>query len=282
MKDSSYWLERQYWVDVIAVRPNERIDQQVAQSKEVRLGFAAALDLAYGPHERQRLDLFCPPGNGPWPLMLFIHGGYWQLGRKEDWAFLAPAWNQQGIAFAVLGYRLLPEVNIREIVSDVRAALRLLGKIADQHSLDLERVLISGISAGAHLSAMAVTDANPAPDAAKPNAAVLLSGVYDLNPVRHTTPGQALKASLAINPSEVSPLSRPAPEDCRCLIATGAEETPVFHSQSKLLASHWENWGVRSEVHTIASANHYTMVDILRGDREGIVTTFIQNQIGKL
>ncbi len=98
------WLERQYWGDVVAVRPDRKIDKQIADSRTVREleSHAATIDLCYGHDERQRLDLFSPEGDGPWPLLVFIHGGYWQLGSKDAWSLLAPGWIQKGVAVANL------------------------------------------------------------------------------------------------------------------------------------------------------------------------------------
>ncbi len=84
------WLERQYWADVVAIRPDRKIAQQIANSRMVRVLHPASIDIPYAADDRQRLDLFCPEGKGPWPLLIFIHGGYWQLGSKDHWSFLAP------------------------------------------------------------------------------------------------------------------------------------------------------------------------------------------------
>ena len=84
MTTSLEWLERQYWTDVVAIRPDGKIVQQIADSRIVRVLHPASIDMTYAPHQRQRLDLFCPEGKGPWPLLIFIHGGYWQLGSKDD------------------------------------------------------------------------------------------------------------------------------------------------------------------------------------------------------
>ena len=277
MTASLEWLERQYWADVVAVRPDTKIDQQIADSRVLRESeaHAATVDLCYGHDERQRLDLFCPEGEGPWPLLVFIHGGYWQLGSKDAWSFLAPGWIQKGVAVANLGYRLLPDVTLEDVVADVRAGLDYLAENAEALHLDVSRVLVSGVSAGAHLAAMAVTEEHPARRQLSPVAAVLLSGVYDLRPLAGTTPGAALSNSKSSDLSYFSPLGRPPPADCCCLIAWGADETAVFHSQSRLLAAHWANWGVTATAMSLPNTNHYTVVDHLLAGSSGPAGQFI-------
>jgi len=275
------WLERQYWADVVAVRPDTKIDKQIADSRVVRESeaYAATIDLCYGNDERQRLDLFCPDGEGPWPLLVFIHGGYWQLGSKDNWSFLAPGWIRKGVAVANLGYRLLPDVTLEDVVADVRAGLDYLAANAAALKLDVSRVLVSGVSAGAHLAAMAVTEEDPAASQLSPVAAVLLSGVYDLRPLAGTTPGAALSNSKSSDLSRCSPLGRPPPADCYCLIAWGADETAVFHTQSRLLVAHWANWGVTATAMSLPNTNHYTVVDNLLAGRSGPVGEFVDEHL---
>ncbi len=282
MTTSLDWLERQYWADVISLRPDSRIEKQVADSRVVRESeaHAATIDLQYGPYQRQRFDLFRPAGEGPWPLLVFIHGGYWQLGSKDDWAFLAPGWMRRSVAFATLGYRLLPDVKLEDVVADVRAGLDFLAKNAEVLHLDVRRTVVSGISAGAQLAAMAVTAEDGATSQFSPVGAVLLSGVYDPRPLQGTTPGAVLGNLRSSLLSGISPLGRPPPFDCRCLIAWGADETTVFHTQSKTLAGHWANWGVNAPVLCLQNTNHFTIVDGLIAGGAGAVDKFIVEHLG--
>ncbi len=279
MTASLDWLERQYWGDVVAVRPDTKIDQQIADSRRFRDSHAATVDLCYGHDERQRLDLFCPEGEGPWPLLVFIHGGYWQFGSKDAWSFLAPGWIQKGVAVANLGYRLLPDVTLEDVVADVRAGLDYLAENAEDLHVDTSRVLVSGVSAGAHLAAMVVTEEHPEASQLAPVAAVLLSGVYDVRPLAGTTPGAALSNSKSSDLSRISPLGRPPPSDCCCLIAWGADETAVFHNQSRVLAAHWANWGVTATAMSLQNTNHYTVVDNLLAGRPGPVGEFVAEHL---
>ncbi len=279
MTTSLEWLERQYWTDVVAIRPDRKIAQQIADSRIVRVLHPASIDMPYAPQQRQRLDLFCPEGKGPWPLLIFIHGGYWQLGSKDDWSFLAPGWMRKGIAFATLGYRLAPAVTLEDVAGDVRAGLDYLAENAQALQLDVSRVVVTGVSAGAHLAAMAVTAEGPATSQLSPVAAVLLSGVYDPRPLEGTTPGAALKDLTSSNLSRISPLGRPPPSHCRCLIAWGADETAVFHSQSWTLTAYWANWGVTATAMALQNTNHFTVVENLLAGKPGPVGEFVEEHL---
>ena len=280
MTGSLDWRERQYWSDVLAVRPDRKIDQQIADSRIVRDSHPATIDLRYGSDERQRLDLFCPEGEGPWPMLVFIHGGYWQFGSKDDWAFLAPGWLQKGVAFASLGYRLLPAVTLQDVVGDIHAGLHYLGENAQALRLNVSRVVVSGISAGAHLAAMVVTEKTAVPGQLAPIAGVLLSGVYDPRPLEGTTPGAGLEDAELLDLAGISPLGRPPPSRCCCLIAWGADETTVFRAQSQTLAAHWSNWGVAAETRALPDTNHFTVVDSLLAGQPGPVAGFVAEHLG--
>jgi arylformamidase len=268
------WLERQYWSDVVAVRPVSEIETRIAQSNAVRAQQHAILDVSYGADERQKFDLFVPESPGPRPLLVFIHGGYWRRGSKDEWAFLAPGWTSRGVAFAALGYRLLPAVQLADIVADTQAALGRLVEHAEEYKLDTGRIVVTGISAGAHLAAMYVTEAQVTPA----RAAVLLSGVYDPRPLETTTPGVELAGSLSGDLADISPLARKPPR-CPCIFAWGADETRVFENQSRALAAQWANWGIESEMAAIPHTNHFTICDSLRADGKGPVSDFILRHV---
>ncbi|WP_048860786.1 alpha/beta hydrolase, partial [Acidisphaera rubrifaciens] len=110
----------------------------------------AALDLAYGPSARQRLDLFRPAGSTGTgaPLAMFIHGGYWQGLDKSFASHLARGLVARGVAVAVPSYDLCPDVTLDAIVAQMRAAVAWL---VARHGAP---VFAMGHSAGGHLAAM--------------------------------------------------------------------------------------------------------------------------------
>ena len=115
------------------------------------------LNCPYGEEKRQSLDIYLPnKGDGPFPAVLFLHGGGWAFGDKGD-AQLLPFIGgvERGYAVVGVGYRLLPQIRYPDNLFDVKAALRWTAENADAYLINPERVALSGASAGAHLAMMA-------------------------------------------------------------------------------------------------------------------------------
>jgi arylformamidase len=125
----------------------------------------SARELVYGPKPRNRIDFF---EAGPEaPLLVFIHGGYWQMRSKDVFSCLAAGPLAQGISVAMVGYTLAPDIRLEGIVAEIRAALDFLDR----------NLVVSGWSAGGHLTAMAMS--HP-----RVKAGLAISGIYDLEPMR--------------------------------------------------------------------------------------------------
>jgi acetyl esterase/lipase len=116
--------------------------------------------LAYGSDSLQALDLWVPDGARPAPLVLFVHGGGWKRGSKDNAVGRAmPAHMMaQGYVFASIDYRLVPAATVEQQASDVAAALAHLLARAGEYGIDPDRVVLTGHSAGAHLVALVGTD----------------------------------------------------------------------------------------------------------------------------
>jgi len=111
-----------------------------------------------GPSSAQVLDLFVPCGAGPFPLVIWIHGGGWHSGSKQpDGVKLAARFLSHGFALAAIDYRLTPEVPFPAQLEDCNRALAWLREHASEHRIDPGRIGVMGHSAGAHLCAMMAT-----------------------------------------------------------------------------------------------------------------------------
>src|SRR3954468_13808055 len=117
----------------------------------VRGTLRCVLDLPYGPDPRHRIDLF--PAADAAGTVVFIHGGYWRSLDKDMFAWLAASWVAAGMNFATFNYRLCPAVRIDDIVEDAVAATNWLFAHAPEHGVAMQRVVLSGHSAGGHLAA---------------------------------------------------------------------------------------------------------------------------------
>jgi arylformamidase len=229
-------------------------------ASEAYRGIARAdLDQTYGPGERHRYDLFFA-GEANAPLVVYIHGGYWQRGDRQDYAFLAEALNARGFDVALPSYSLCPAVSVMDIAAEVRSFLAVLWKRT------AKRALVSGHSAGGHLTAaMLATDwsqvAGVPSDLVRTGLAI--SGVFDLLPLVGTSLNEALRLDAAAA-RRASPQFWPPPAKDRALVAAvGGAESQEFLRQSRDLVRSWQGAGVNCRYLEVPGANHFTAVDQL-------------------
>ncbi|WP_149535392.1 alpha/beta hydrolase [Siccirubricoccus phaeus] len=190
------------------------IEARNAAAATFRAAHADHLDLAYGPHERNAWDLF-PAERADAPCLVFIHGGYWQRNRREDFcAFMAGA-RAHGWSTALPGYSLAPDATLTQIVAEITAALDWLQENGPNHGI-AGKVVLSGWSAGGHLAAMAL--GHPLV-----SAGLALSGIYELAPIRETYLNEKLHLTetelAALSPMRLPMVPKPL------AIAYGTKET---------------------------------------------------------
>ncbi len=171
---------------------------------------------------------------------MFIHGGYWRALDKSDHSFVAPPLVAASVGVAVMNYDLCPAVGIAQIVDECREAVAWLRREGPGHGLSVERLVVSGHSAGGHLAAMLVaTDWHSRGQAADAiTGAVAISGLFDLEPLVHVS----FNTDLMLDAGRaymVSPVHLQPRVPIPMLIAAGAQETSEFIRQSWLL---WECW----------------------------------------
>jgi arylformamidase len=143
--------------------------------------------LSYGSLASNTVDLVLPETGGPAPLLVFIHGGYWQELSKRESFFGAVDTLNHGIGFAAIDYTLAPKASIDDIVAECLAAVSMLIARADGLGIDADRIVLAGSSAGAHLSAMCASALGR-----QLKGLVLLSGIYELEPLIGTYINEAL------------------------------------------------------------------------------------------
>ena len=125
------------------------------RSAEMRKRFAGHLDLRYGPRERNRIDFLKAREQAP--TLLFIHGGYWQARAKEVFTVFAEGPMAHGINVALIGYTLAPEATLDEIVAEIHAGIDYLVAKLPALGVAAEGIVVSGWSAGGHLTSMALS-----------------------------------------------------------------------------------------------------------------------------
>jgi arylformamidase len=237
-----------------------------ARSEAFRKRAGGVLDVTYGSSAAETLDVF-PAGTRNAPLHLFIHGGYWQALDKADSSFVAEALVEAGVTVAVVNYALCPAVTIDAIVEQMRRALLWLWRHAGEYGGDVQRIQVSGHSAGGHLVGMLMTTDWPGLDAKAPRrlieSGVAISGLFDLEPLVHTTINDKVGMDTA-TARRLSPLFLdPATPESPLLLAVGGHESEGFHCQSDALAAAWAVKGVAVERLTLSGRHHLSAVEAL-------------------
>lgn len=242
-----------------------------AQSERVRSSVPCELDLPYGPGPRHRYDLFNSNGRDQ-PLVVYIHGGYWQRGDRGDYRFTAEALVSKGAAVALPSYTLCPDASVAEIIVEMRQFLLSLWKRIGR------RPLVAGHSAGGHLAAaMLATDwTQYGAPADLVRAAYAISGVFELEPLIPTSLNEALRLTPD-SARDASPMLWPPPPPDRSFIAAvGGAESQEFLRQSLDLAGAWSAAHVKAECVVVPNANHFTVVDELVRPESAMVQRVLQ------
>lgn len=144
-------------------------------------------DQAYGAGARQRLDIYAPAATeAPAPVIVFIYGGSWASGAKDDYAFLGAAFAAQGFVTVIPDYRLVPGVRFPAFIEDCAAAMRWASDHVAAYGGDPNRIVLVGHSAGAYNAVMLALDAHyladAGVDAARVRGVAGLAGPYDFFP----------------------------------------------------------------------------------------------------
>ncbi|NRB04996.1 MAG: alpha/beta hydrolase [Rhodobacteraceae bacterium] len=209
----------------------------VAMSAQARAAEGVKQDIAYGPVATQIFDLFpaqTSSDDGPAPLHVYVHGGYWQALSQKEAAMVAPDVTQTGTAFVALNYTLAPDAHIRDMVDEVFMCLTWIADHAGELGIDPNRITLSGHSAGGHLVAMTLTKYGAELQARGVTItdAILISGVFDLEPIRHTT----VNAPLNLTPedcAELSPRKSPPVAGPKYHVVVAERDTDEFINQSR-------------------------------------------------
>ena len=238
------------------------------RGERLRAALDCSLDLSYGESERQKIDLFrCGESDGP--LHVYLHGGYWQRGERSAYHFVAESLCARGVNVAMVGYDLCPAVTLDAIVAQVRAGLAWLWRNAPTLGFDAGRIQVCGHSAGGHLTAMLMATHWPQLGADLPagliHSGLAISGLYDLEPLRHTSINEAV-AMDADSAARNSPALLPGIGAGPLIAAVGGLESAGFHRQAETLAERWRERAGGVEMLEVPDSNHFTILEALARD----------------
>jgi arylformamidase len=222
--------------------------------------------IPYGPGIRNRIDFF--PSHHEGPIVVFIHGGYWQALDGSSFSHLAGGLNAHGISVAIPSYDLCPAVSVDAIIRQMRMASRELARLG-------RPLVISGHSAGGHLAACMLATDWPAYDASLPGdlviAAYAISGLFDLGPLVETSINGALHLDHA-TARAASPMFWNAPRRGSLDAVVGESESAEYFRQSRTIVDLWGAAGVATRFGTIPNANHFTAIAPLADPSSAMVS----------
>jgi arylformamidase len=232
-----------------------------AAAHQARTSLKAHLDIPFGPTVHETLDIF-PADTPNAPVFVFIHGGYWRSMQAKDFSGVALGLQARGITTVAINYALCPFVTIDEITRQARAAVAwTLCNIAN-YGGDPTRVAVGGHSAGGHLAAMCLQtrwqeDYGLAQDPLK--AAVLVSGLFDLEPLRYSY----LQPMIQLDDGIVkrnSPAFLVRASRTPVWVTWGGAESAEFARQAQIYHGAWQAAGNTSELRAIPDADHFTVI----------------------
>jgi arylformamidase len=231
-------LDRAYDQRVWAANAPEVIARYTSASNEVKRKYPHRT-LRYGAHEDEVLDLFPPVrATGSVPVHIFIHGGAWRQLTKDDSAFAAPAFLENGIAYVALNFSVIPKVRLPEMAEQCRRGIAWIAKNAGELGIDPRRIALSGHSSGGHLAAvMLTTDWTRYGIGESPlKAGMTVSGMYDLAPVLLSARSSYVKIDKA-EESALSPMRHLELVRCPIAVAYGDGESPEFKRHARDFAA---------------------------------------------
>jgi acetyl esterase/lipase len=223
------------------------------------------LDLRYGPRERNRIDFLKAADKAP--TLLFIHGGYWQHRAKEVFTVVAEGPMAHGINVALIGYTLAPDATLDEIVAEIHAGIDFLAGQLPALGATHDGIVVSGWSAGGHLTSKALSNANV-------RAGVAISGIYDLEPIRHSYLNEKLKLDEAMSRRNSPMMMSGGPAKPLSLVV-GSAELPLLRKQTADFAGHRARHGLPVAYEEIPGADHFTIMNEMIAP-EGRITTLVR------
>lgn len=223
------------------------------------------LNVPYGERDGEKLDIYLPSDiTTSFPVLIYIHGGYWQFLSKEESGFLAPPLVSKQIAVVAVDYDTAPKGDLDLMVNQVRRSVVF---IVQQYS-HISGIYLCGHSAGAHLVGMILstdwTEYEVTPDI---KGAFLVSGVYDLLPIVKTYINGPLKMkdedAVRNSPIQLVDKVKHWSEKCEIIIAVGEHDPPEFHRQSKEYFEALKNAGLSICYEDVPGTDHFNIIEKL-------------------
>jgi acetyl esterase/lipase len=226
-------------------------------------GYAAHREIAYGPDERQALDVYTPvDAAGPAPVVVFFYGGSWKYGSRWQYEFVAEALTERGYVAVVPDYRVYPEATFPAFVADGAGALRWVRDHIAGYGGDPGRIYLMGHSAGAYITALLSLDPRYLAAEGLPRGTIRgmvgISGPYAFNPLEYDSV-RAIFADYP-EPEDLRPINFADGSAPPMLLLHGGDDGTVYPANSRALADRVEAAGGEAEYVEIPDTGHIAIV----------------------
>ena len=276
---SKHELEYQYNPRESVPEYPELAKRRAEASRKARSTLKSWLNVAYGSSPREALDIYAADKPGG-PVLVYIHGGYWRSGNKEDNCNFVPTFTQRGATVVLVEYDLCPQVTVTDIVRQTRASIAWVYKNIIRYSGNPAKLYVSGHSAGGHLTAMAL--ANDWEKEGLPRdlikGAVATSGVFDLEVVAHISVQEQVRMTPEVARLN-DPLTHPPLVNCPLVVAVGGAEPKGWQRMSEDYFNYCKQRGMQAEYLVVPGANHYTRSEHML-DSGSLLTQAMLKQLG--
>jgi arylformamidase len=223
----------------------------IERSKAFRSTHSQYLDIPYGPLKRQKIDYYSAGLNSP--VVIFIHGGFWQAFSKADFGFVAESYLQGGISIAIVDYPIAPEANMDQIVASTKSAVEFIGQHISEWGGNPDNVVLSGWSAGGHLCITSMKGA-------RIKAVIAISGIYELEPLIGSFINQKLQMDMAIAKRN-SPILHLPKGNIPIHLFVGGDELCEMRRQSYDFADQLQTGNYPALLTEVPGKNHFEMLD---------------------
>lgn len=214
----------------------------------------------------QKMDIYFPDSGGPWPALVYVHGGSWMRGDKSEAIMFAGGMAAQGYLVVSINYRLYPPAQFPAMIEDVKCAVRSLRAHASEYYLDPNRTGAVGVSAGGHLvGLLGTSDPGDGWDvgeyldqSSRVQAVVAMAGVMDLS---RNFPNADIEAMKRIgfgeyNVAQASPITHVTSDDPPFLLIHGDRDELVPYEQSQLMYDRLREMNVPAQLVIVKNARH--------------------------
>jgi len=255
-------LERQLNARATVPDTTPFLTRYASESARMRSSLRCRIGVSYGTSEPERLDIFPAATGESAPIFVFLHGGFFRALDSGDSSFMAECLTKAGACVVAVNYALAPHVTLYEIVRQCRAAVAWLHLHAREFGGDPTRIHVAGSSAGGHLAAMTLSTGWEADFGVPANlvtGATLLSGIFDLEPVRLGHPNEWLKLSAA-DAGALSPLLHLPDRGVPLVMSYAPVDTDEFKRQSEVFMAAVSARGCPVRFVPMPGTNHFDIV----------------------